>query len=402
MTEVRRFARLAVGALVPALAVAACAPAPLTRTTTASAPSASSQEPTAAVAGPAEPPAPAQACLAEAQALSPERQVGQLLMVGVSLQGLDEPTRQALRATQAGSVVLLGSQPITRSDVASLSAEIRALGDSTVPILVAADQEGGRVQRLRGQGFSEIPSAVDQGAMNPDALRVQAETWADELLRAGVRFNLAPVADVVPESKVDSNAPIGKLDRQFGASPEQAAEAVEAVVGGMESAGVATSLKHFPGLGKVTANTDFDEATDADTVVDDPSWEPFLRGIEAGASSVMISSATFERIDPEHRAVFSSRIVSDILREDLGFDKVVIADDLGAAESVADVPPGERAVAFLEAGGDLIVNADPALAEEMATAILEHMADDAFASRVETSTARVLALKESVGDVDCA
>ncbi|SDL78180.1 glycoside hydrolase family 3 N-terminal domain-containing protein [Tessaracoccus oleiagri] len=391
------------------LALSACAPAPLvTRPglsggASASAQGAPQQEASTTVASssPSES-SPVDACRAKADGLTAAEQAGQLLMVGVPTGGLDSQTATAIRQSRAGSVVLLGSGDTGVRSAAKVSAAVGALGSSELPMLVAVDQEGGRVQRLQGEGFTRIPTAVEQGELDPAELRAQAETWGDELRRAGVRFNLAPTADVVPEDKVTSNAPIGQLQRHYNTEPAGAARSVVAFVEGMSEAGVATSLKHFPGLGRVEENTDFAAATDTETTVDDPGWAPFVDGIAAGASSVMISSAVFERIDPDYEAVFSHRIITEILRDGLGFDGVVIADDLGAAEAVADTPPGDRAVLFLEAGGDLVINADPSLAPEMAQAIVATMDDDPeFAENVATSVARVLALKESVGSGTC-
>ncbi|WP_297741395.1 glycoside hydrolase family 3 N-terminal domain-containing protein [uncultured Tessaracoccus sp.] len=401
----KRFAASVAFAAV--LALSACAPAPII---SPPAPNMGSTTPSArgrASAGantsdPSATPEAPRECLAEAQALSAQEQVGQLLMVGVSTSDLDTATIDVLRSTKAGSVVLLGSSKVTRSDAAALAARVGALGAADIPMLVAADQEGGQVQRLQGQGFTRIPDAVAQGQMNETAFHAQSETWAAELARAGVRFNLAPVADVVPDDLAASNEPIGQLTRQYGSDPEKVADSVVTFVQSMQSADVATSLKHFPGLGKVRHNTDNDEATDQSTVVDDPSWKPFIDGIQAGASSVMISSATFEQIDPDHKAVFSRKIITDILRGSLGFDGVVISDDLGAAGAVADVPAGERAVRFLDAGGDLIINADANIAQDMAAAIVAKMDDDPeFAEAVAQSAARVLALKESISTMEC-
>ena len=394
-------------ALAAVFALSACAPAPIVYppapnmgSTTPSAGTSASPG-TKASNQSATPEAP-RACLAEAEALSAEEQVGQLLMVGVPTSDLDSTTADVLRSTKAGSVVLLGSSKVNRSDAAALAARVGALSTADIPVLVAADQEGGQVQRLQGQGFTRIPDAVAQGQMNETAFHSQSETWAEELARAGVRFNLAPVADVVPDDLAASNAPVGQLKRQYGSDPEKVADSVVTFVQSMEKANVATSLKHFPGLGKVKQNTDSGEATDQTTVVDDPSWKPFIDGIQAGASSVMISSATFEKIDPDHKAVFSSKIITDILRGSLGFDGVVISDDLGAAGAVADVPTGERAVRFLDAGGDLIINADASIAQDMAKAILAKMDDDPkFADAVAQSAARVLALKESIDTMEC-
>ena len=138
------------------------------------------------------------------------------------------------------------------------------------------------------------------------------------------------------------------------------------------------------------------------TSSDSASLEVFRDAIAAGVDSVMVSSALFEKIDPDNEGVFSPVIIEDLLRGEFGFDGVVIADDLGAAASVADLAPGERAVRFLAAGGDLAINADPAIMGEMVTATLhEADTDPAFEERVTASAARVLALKSSVGLVGC-
>ncbi|MFD0867427.1 glycoside hydrolase family 3 N-terminal domain-containing protein, partial [Tessaracoccus lubricantis] len=233
-------------------------------------------------------------------------------------------------------------------------------------------------------------------------LRAAATEWAEQLRAAGVRYDLAPVADVVPEAKRSSNEPIGKLQRDYGSDPERVSESVVGFVEAMQSAGIATSVKHFPGLGEVTTNTDFGAAEDTDTTADSANLAPFRAAIEAGVDSVMVSSAVFTRIDPDNEGVFSRAVITDMLRDELGFDGVVIADDLGAAASVKSVAPGERALRFFEAGGDLVINANPSVMRPMVTATLERADEDAeFADQVVESTSRVLRLKSSVGLVDC-
>jgi beta-N-acetylhexosaminidase len=337
-----------------------------------------------------------------ARGLTPEEQVGQLFMLGVSTDGLDQATRSAIVDNRVGSVVLLGNSSAGQTAIRVLTAELGSLGTAALPLLVAVDQEGGTVQRLKGEGFDDIPPARAQGGMDPVDLKVDAAEWGDQLKRAGVDYNLAPVADVVPESKRGTNEPIGKLRRDFGADPAEVADAVVAVVEGMSEAGVATSAKHFPGLGEVTTNTDFGAALDTDTTRESENLVPFRAAIEADVSSVMVSSAVFEQIDPHNEGVFSSAIITDLLRGDLGFDGVVIADDLGAAKSVAEVTPGERAVRFFEAGGDLVINANPAIMSDMTEATVEKAEEDeSFATRVEESTARVLQLKADAGLMTC-
>ncbi|MBB1508510.1 glycoside hydrolase family 3 protein [Tessaracoccus sp. MC1756] len=347
--------------------------------------------------------APVDECRALAEELSLEQQVGQLFMVGVDTGGLDPTTRSAISDSRIGSVVLLGNTTAGTSQLRKLTAELGSLGTAQLPLLVAVDQEGGAVQRLKGAGFDAIPPARDQGALPPSELREAAAGWAEELHAAGIRYDLAPVADVVPEDKRLSNEPIGKLKRDFGAEPEAVSDSVVGFIEGMRSAGIATSVKHFPGLGEVTTNTDYGAAQDTDTTRDSRNLEPFRAAVEAGVDSVMVSSAVFEEIDPDNEGVFSQTVITDLLRGELGFDGVVIADDLGAAAAVKAIKPGERAVRFFDAGGDLVINANPSIMRAMVTATLEAAGDDeSFAAQVLDSTSRVLRLKSAVGLVDCA
>ncbi|MGO1383971.1 MAG: glycoside hydrolase family 3 N-terminal domain-containing protein [Arachnia sp.] len=329
-------------------------------------------------------------------------QVGQLYMVAVATTGLDAATAQAITETHTGSVVLLGNSTAGADAIAEVTGDVAALGTDAMPLLVAVDQEGGMVQRLQGPGFSDIPTALQQAELPAGELRDAARGWGEELAAVGVQYNLAPVADVVPETKQSSNAPIGALERNYGNDRDVTARGVTEFTEGMLKAGIASSLKHFPGLGKVATNTDFAAATDTDVVPGDEDWAAFTAGMEAGASSVMVSSALFTNLDPVNEALFSRVIIEDILRGELGFDKVVIADDLGAAVAVADVPAAQRGTRFIRAGGDLAINADPAVLESMvADTLAAAVAEEEFAAEVAESASRVLELKDTVGLLEC-
>jgi len=329
-------------------------------------------------------------------------QVGQLYMVAVSTRGLDAATSRAITETHTGSVVLLRNSTAGAAAIMAVTDDVAALGNDAMPVLIAVDQEGGTVQRLKGPGFSNIPTAVNQAALPKGKLRVAAQGWGEELAAVGVHYNLAPVADVVPKDKQSSNAPIGALKRNYGNDRDVAARSVAEFTDGMGAAGIATSLKHFPGLGKVTTNTDFGAATDTDVVPGDKDWVVFTAGIDAGASSVMMSSAVFKNLDPDNEGVFSTIIIRDMLRGGLGFDKVVIADDLGAAAAVAGIPAAQRGTRFIQAGGDLAINANPAHLKAMvANTLAAAEANEGFASRVAESAARVLELKAEAGLLKC-
>lgn len=341
-------------------------------------------------------------CSAVAAELPLATRVGQLYMVGVSTEGLDATTSAAIRDHRIGSAVLLGNSTAGAGAIASITDALAAL-ELDVPIAIAVDQEGGTVQRLRGSGFSTIPSAMEQAELPDGQLEASAREWGYELADAGVHWNLAPVADYVPGEKQGTNQPIGVLQRNYGNDLAGAAQSVNDFIQGMHRAGVATSLKHFPGLGYVDENTDFDAASDTDIELNDESWQPFLTGMDAGASSVMVSSAVFENLDPDQQAVFSSIVITDILRDELGYNGVVIADDLGAAGAVAEIPAAERGVRFIEAGGDVVINADPGLMAEMVDATIERAeGDPEFEEQITASAGRVIELKAWLGLVACA
>jgi beta-N-acetylhexosaminidase len=256
-----------------------------------------------------------------------------------------------------------------------------------------------RLQAFYGPGFSTIPSALSQGSIDPAKLRQEATIWGSELRAAGVNLDLAPVMDTVPAELASLNAPIGSLDREYGHAPATVAAHGSAFIEGMTAAGVATTVKHFPGLGRVRGNTDFTtQVVDAVTSRHDPYLEPFRAGIAAGASFVMVSLATYTRLDPGNPAVFSPTIIQQVLRGDLSFQGVVVSDDLGAAAAVQNVPAPERALRFLSAGGDLILTMQPTDVLPMEQAIQARMSSDpAFRAQVESAAHRVLVAKEDLG-----
>ena len=346
---------------------------------------------------------PATQCFAYAQQLSLAQQVGQLYMT-VLMAGSDVDQAIAqISASGNGAVILLGNRT---SGLAAVQSETQQLQDAApggIPLLIATDQEGGLVQKLSGPGFATIPAATEQAQLDNTELRGSWQRWGHELRNAGVNWNLAPVADVVPADQVANNAAIGQLDRGYGSDPEVVGQKVAEVIGGLSDSRVASSAKHFPGLGRVNENTDFAAGHDRVSQLDDADLASFQAAINAGASSVMVSSAIYDQVDPDNPAVFSSTIVTGILRERMGFNGVVTSDDLGAAVAVAGYPVADRGLAFLRAGGDMAVVADSAAAQQMVAATLAAaQADPQFASEVTEKAARVLDLKTDLGLMSCA
>ena len=336
--------------------------------------------------------------------MSLRQRVGQVFMVGTPAAEASRATMEHISRRHVGNVMLTGRSHGGTRPAARVSAAMQERATRTatagVPLLVATDQEGGQVQVLNGPGFADLPSALEQGRWRPGRLRRDAAAWGRQLRAAGVRMNLAPVLDTVPSPRAaQHNAPIGAFDRQFGYDVDVVARAGRAFAAGMSDAGVVPAVKHFPGLGRVRANTDTSAGvTDRVTRRRDPYLAPFSVAVDAGAPVVMMSSAYYARLDPRNPAVFSRQVVSTILRGDLGFRGVVMSDDLANARQVARWSPGQRAVRFLRAGGDLVLTVEPATLEPMYRAVLGQARQrPAFRQLVDRAALAVLRLKERQG-----
>jgi beta-N-acetylhexosaminidase len=287
----------------------------------------------------------------------------------------------------------------TAALTSALQRRTTSAATARVPLFVATDQEGGKVQVLSGPGFSRIPSAITQGTWATTTLTDRAQQWGGQLRRAGVNVTLGPVADTVPGSLGTANPPVGLFHRQFASTPSAVAHAVVGYDAGMRAAGVSVAPKHFPGLGRVHANTDT-ASTVRDTTITGSSadLEPFRAAISAGAPFVMVSNAVYTRIDPAHPACFSPVVITDLLRGTLGFDGVVISDDLGSAAAVRRWTPASRAVQFVGAGGDVVLTVDPALAAPMAVALVRRAQQSpAFRAQLDAAALRVLRAKAAAG-----
>ena len=341
-------------------------------------------------------------------AMDADERAGQLLMVGLDNGASRTSLDRLVARRHLGGVILLGGWARGTERVRATTRHLEGLASQEdtagLGLLIAADQEGGAVQQLRGEGFSRMPSARVQNQGTPTELTADATRWARQLHSAGINVNLAPVADTVPTSVGRDNGPIGQYDRQYSSDPVRNATMVGAFIAGMRAGRIASTIKHFPGIGRITGNTDVTARgiTDRTTTTSDPYLAPFHAGIEDGVELVMVSSAKYSRIDPGVNALFSKAVVTDLLRDRLSYDGVVITDDVGAAKAVADVPTGERATRFIEAGGDITLTARPSTVPIMHDAITQAMDDDpAFAERVEESTTRVVDLKLRMGLARC-
>ena len=285
-----------------------------------------------------------------------------MLIIGLPGKTLTQEDRNWLAAPQVSGVILFTRNFENREQVTALIDDIRAARPD--PFLVCVDQEGGPVQRFR-PGFTRLPALARIGelyARDPSAAIGAAEehAWlmASEMRAIGIDMSFAPVADLAR-----GNLAIG--ERAFAADPEIVSDLTQAYLRGMRLAGMAATLKHFPGHGSVAEDTHFDVAIDRRTLEElrETDLVPFADGIAAGADAVMLAHVTYPAIDA--RPAGCSRIwVEDILRGELGFRGVVFGDDIGmaATESLGGI--GARIEAHLLAGCDLVLACSASIVPE--------------------------------------
>lgn len=336
--------------------------------------------------------------------MSLAQRVGQLFMVGTPADEVDRRTRAQIGRFHVGNVMLTGRSyggvrpPKHVSKV--MREEVDAASTDRVRLFVATDQEGGFVRVLQGSGFSDIPTALVQGTWGLPKLRGASRTWAGQLRNAGVNMNLAPVMDTVPSKRAARrNPPIGQYDREFGYTTKVVAHHGVAFLRGMTDGHVVPTVKHFPGLGRVHANTDTSAGvTDRVTRRHDPYFKPFQAAVDAGVPAVMMSTAYYTHLDPKRPAAFSPFVIGTVLRGDLGFTGVVISDDLAGAEQVARFSPAGRALRFIGAGGDIVLVVRPDPLPAMYGAVLDRaQSSETFRKKVNAAALRVLRAKYRQG-----
>ncbi|MDJ0313001.1 glycoside hydrolase family 3 N-terminal domain-containing protein [Arthrobacter sp. H35-D1] len=401
----------------PAAGPGSSAPATSGATTASPSPPASSPSTTSAQP-PSASPAPASSApgggkgsdsvaKAKLAAMTLEQKVGQVLMVSSPVTGADANSLYALDTLQVGNVFMKGR---SEAGVAGISAEVGSVAGHVsvartagVRPFVATDQEGGFVQIMRGPGFSELPQAIVQGQLPVPALLADATDWGQQLADAGVNVNLAPVLDTVPSAEfAPQNAPIGAFGREYGYTPAAVSSHGIAFAEGMAAAGVGATVKHFPGLGRVTGNTDVSAGVVDDTTVrNDPYIAPFRDAVKAGVPWLMISNASYPLIDPNAMAPFSPVIVHDMVRGDLGFKGIVVSDDICDAVQVSAVPVSKRGVEFIAAGGTMALCTNQALLPQLYQGMVEAAQNDtAFAKQVDAAALLVLVSKAAGGLID--
>lgn len=282
------------------------------------------------------------------------RQVGQLAMVGFEGPRVSMELKALAREFDIGGVILFARNIEAPEQVAELVHDVQQLSRE-MPLWVAVDQEGGRVARLR-RPFTEWPPMRALGESGDDQLAADfARVLATELRAVGISIDFTPVLDIHTNP---TNLVIG--DRAIATRPEDVARLGAIIIRTLQAEGIAACGKHFPGHGDTSTDSHFDLP-----LVEHPpdrlkavELVPFRAAIDEDVASIMIAHLQIPALDSERPASLSRAVVHDLLRTEMGFDGLILTDDLGM-RAIADRYSVERAaVASLAAGSDAILLCD--------------------------------------------
>ena len=313
------------------------------------------------------------------------------VMLDVSSISLDEADRQRLLHPLVGAVILFSRNYQDRAQVISLIQEIKAL--RAPALLVAVDQEGGRVQRLKNE-FSELPAAAHFGQLweldkhtAPMRAFESAYTMASELVSVGVDFSFAPVFDV---TSADSDV-IG--DRCFHSDPQVACELLGAYIDGMHASGMVAIAKHFPGHGGVGGDSHHCLPNDSRSFkeIDSHDLAPYRQLVDE-IQGVMSAHVMFDKCDSQI-PTYSKYWLQEVLRDQLGFAGVVFSDDLSMQGAIDAQGAGGESItksaqSAIAAGCDMVLVCNrPDLADELLSN-LDYQPDQRSSGRLAALSAR--------------
>ena len=341
-------------------------------------------------------PDPAQALLAE---MSLHEKVCQLFVVqpadlvpGVGrVTAAGEATQRALERYPVAGLLYDASNLVTMEQTKEMLANVQSY--TKIPLILTCDEEGGRVNRLMHTiGTTYVGPMLNYKDQGPERAAENARVIAADLSACGFNMDLAPVADVWSNPR---NTVIG--DRAYSDDFAQASLLVAAAVEGFHQGGVACSLKHFPGHGDTSADSHYGSVYVYKTLEELRQAEllPFQAGIEAGADAVMMGHLIIADVD-DQPALLSHKIVTELLREELGFDGVVITDSLKMQAMIDHYGSGDIAVGAVQAGVDLLLC--PQNLDEAVSALERAVEEGAITQeRLDESVLRVLRLKMARG-----
>lgn len=324
--------------------------------------------------------------------MSDADKVGQLLMIGIHGKTLNDDAKFMLNEYRVGGIILFDRNMESKDQVKSLIADINKTGKSAglTPLFIGIDQEGGAVARMEDQ-LIKVPPAEELGQEPIEQAVSLAKQSGTELKDLGFNINFAPVADLGLT-----------YGRSFSTNPDEVVRYASAVGKAYDEAGLWYSYKHFPGIGK----TDVDLHADTSVVPvaketllneDTKVFVDLIKQSKPNTYAIMVSHAMYPQIDPDHPSSLSKAIITDWLRKDMGYNGVVVTDDMDMGALAKHYTFGDMAVQSILAGSDiLLVCHEYEHMQEAYNGLMKAVKDGRISKeRLDESVKRILLMKMS-------
>jgi len=286
------------------------------------------------------------------ESMTLEEKIGQLMIVGFEGTQLNENTRSFIEDLKVGGLVFFGRNIETRDQVVSLVEEIKGLNQGDIPLFLAVDEEGGLVSRVPKE-YKRLPDSIKIGDLDDDDLAFQyGQLLGNRVRSLGLNLDFAPVMDIHSNP---NNPVIG--NRAYGTTPDRVTKIGLQVAAGLRDRAVIPSIKHFPGHGDTSTDSHIELPVIGKSLQELRDFEliPFKAAVGEDIEMVMVAHILLPSIDDEFPATLSSKVIADLLRGDLGYDGVIITDDMTMGAIVNNYSLEEASIKFLKAGGDILL-----------------------------------------------
>lgn len=280
-----------------------------------------------------------------------QEKIGQMLLVGFNGTSVNDELNRLIEDEKVGGLILFKGNIETSLQLKSLVEDIKKL-DASVPLFISIDEEGGRISRLPDD-INKFPSASEIGSKDDEEYSYENGIKMGKLLSSyGINMDFAPVLDIYSNTK---NTVIG--DRAFGNNEEIVSTMGIAMMKGLQDENIIACVKHFPGHGDTEVDSHVGLPIVYKTLEELEKFEfiPFKKAIESNCDVVMVSHIVLNEIDSKNPSSLSKTVISGLLRENLGFDKVVITDDMNMSAITNTISVEKASIESIKAGSDIIL-----------------------------------------------
>ena len=326
--------------------------------------------------------------------MSDADKVGQLMMIGIHGKSLNDDAKFMLNEYRVGGIILFDRNMESKDQVKTLITDINKAGKSAglTPLFLGIDQEGGAVARMDDK-LIKVPPAEEVGKEPVEQAAALAKEVGTELKDLGFNINFAPVADLGLT-----------YGRSYSTNPDEVVRYASAVGKSYDEAGLWYSYKHFPGIGKTDVDLHADTSivpVSKETLLSEDTkvFVDLIKQSKPNTYTIMVSHATYPQIDPDHPSSLSKTIITDWLRKDMGYNGVVVTDDMDMGALAKHYTFGDMAVQSILAGSDiLLVCHEYEHMQEAYNGLMKAVKDGRISKeRLDESVKRILLMKMSRG-----